>query len=74
MHISFGEDVSDMKIEMNYRKNGRGSKDFVRESLTLSEAIHEFDSAMFEAAAFKDLNPLYRVARKLTGRKVYTKW
>ena len=42
VHISFGEDVSDMQIEMDFRLNATSSE-FVRKTVPLAEAIHEFD-------------------------------
>ena len=69
VHICFGEDVSDMTFEYDVRKNGRGSKEFVRKTLRLPEAIHESDDAAVEAAPLKSFNPLYRWLRKLTGKK-----
>jgi cytochrome P450 len=74
VHISFGEDVSEMKIEMDYRKNGRKSTEFVRKTVTLPEAMHEADDAAVEQTVFKAFNPLYRCARWLTGIKNFTRY
>ena len=73
VHICFGEDVSDMPIEIDCLEKVGGSK-FVRKTLTLSEAIQENDRQVIGSAPYKWLNPIYKAARKLTGIKNFTKF
>ena len=40
VHICFGEDVSDMPVEIDFR-NGPNNSEFVRRSVPIAEAIHE---------------------------------
>ena len=74
VHVSFGEDVSDMLFDFDVRENGNNSKGFVRKKLRLPEAIHEFGDAATESVGYKAYNPLYRCARKLTGKKHFTEY
>ena len=73
IHICFGEDVSDMQIEMDFRKSP-GSSEFLRRSVTISEAIHEFDDSIIELAGSKWLNPIYQAIRSVTGIKNLTSY
>ena len=73
VHTAFGEDVSDMPIEIDYMTKVGGAE-LVRKTVTLPEAIHEFDKSIMAVAPFKWLNPVYRIARKLTGIKNFTKY
>ena len=44
VHICFGEDVAeDLLIEMDFRNKEKPGPDFIRKSVFLGEAIHEFD-------------------------------
>ena len=58
VHICFGEDVSDMKFEIDVRKE-KPSYEFERKTLNLPEAINEFNASVFEEMGFKWLNELY---------------
>ena len=70
-HICFGEDVTDtMLVDMQFRLRIGG---FERRTLNLPKAIHEHDNAIFEQAFTKWVNPIYIMARKLTGIKNFTK-
>ena len=66
--------MSTMQIEMNFREHGSGSKSFKKRTVTLPEAIQEFDSAVRESSKYKNFNPVYRLARKLTGKRTFTTW
>ena len=71
VHISFGEDVSDMQIEMDFRKSTTSSE-FVRKTVPLAEGIHEIIEATFQLIPFKWLNPIYQAIRSVTGIKNLT--
>ena len=73
VHISFGEDVSDMKIEIDFLKNPTGSE-FARKSVPLAEAIHEYNDIMFSLGPSKWLNPVYQAIRSVTGIKYLTSY
>ena len=59
---------------MDFRKDGRGSTSFIRKSAALPEALHEFNASVVEVGLTKTYNPLYRILRKLTGKKTFTKY
>ena len=69
--ITFGEDISDLEIEMDVR-TGPGSSEFVRKSLPLAQAAREFDDAVFDHAPFKWQSRWYQGLRSLTGIKHFT--
>ena len=50
------------------------STDFVfkREKVKIGDAITEIIEQVSYGAAFKNLNPLYKLARKITGKKDFT--
>ena len=58
VHICFGEDVSDMPVEIDFR-NGPNNSEFLRKSVTLAEAIHEFEGGLGTVIGSKWLNPIY---------------
>ena len=58
VHTCFGEDVSDMEIEIDFRKDLESSE-FIRRRVSLGEAIHEVEDATFKLVGFKWLNPVY---------------
>lgn len=75
VHICFGEDVSqEMQMEIDFRNKNPGGPDFIRRTVSLAEAIHEFDDQCLSALPSKQFNPLYNIARKLTGIKRFTKY
>lgn len=62
-----------MKIEIDY-VNPEKDPVFIRRTVGLAEAIHEFDDQCIKQVALKQFNPVYRIARKLTGIKNFTKY
>jgi len=58
VQISFGEDVSDMKIETDFQTEVGGSK-FIRKTVTMPEAMNEYGKAVVGGAPLKNLNPIY---------------
>ena len=71
VHICFGEDISDTLMVEMYMWQKQG--EFQHKSVTLPEAIYEHDNAIFDQAITKWCNPLYMMARKITGIKNFTK-
>ena len=71
IHICFGEDVSEMLIDIDVRVSP-SSDELVRK--TICEAIHEFDHDVLNLAPYKWLNPIYRILRKITGKKHFTSY
>lgn len=73
--LCFGEDISMQQIDLDVRKSKNGS-DFtlVRKRVTLAKALNEMPDQVIISAGFKTQNPLYQLARKLTGRKNFTEW
>ena len=62
--------MSDMQVEMDIPR----TTEFVRETLTLANAIHEYVPRVIELAATKWNFPPYRALRKLTGKKHFTRY
>merc|ERR1719464_445111 len=69
VHICFGEDVSEeMQFEIDFRNKDKPGPDFIRKTVTLGEAIVEYDNQCLASLPFKQFNPLYQIARALTGK------
>jgi cytochrome P450 len=73
VHICFGEDVSTMQIDYDF-VNPTQNPTFIRKSVDLATAIHEFNDQCVEEIFMKQFNPLYKVARKVTGIHNFTKF
>ena len=75
VHICFGEDVSEeIKIEMDFRNKEKSGAEFTCKSVYLGAAINEYDAQVISMLPSKTNNPLYQIARKLTGIKEFTKY
>ena len=74
VQICFGEDVSDMLVETEFPNTESNGPAYVLKKVTLVKAIHEINRAALLGIPFKNLNPLYQLARKLTGKKTFTEY
>ena len=68
VHICFGEDVSDMQVEIEFPKEN------TRKKLTLAEALNEYNTSVTELSANKWLHPVYKTIRNVTGIKHLTNY
>ena len=73
VHICFGEDVSDLTIDIDVPEH-RMSWNWSRKTMILSEAIHAFSQQVIDQMGFKWLNFFYQAARKVTGVKDFTNY
>lgn len=72
VHICFGEDVSDMLVDTEFPSpDGKG---YEMKKVSLVKAIHELNRTMLGGIIFKNMNPFYQAARKLTGKKTFTEY
>lgn len=62
-----------MEFDLDVRVSANSSE-FVRKKMKMPEGIHEFEEQMFGLITWKQLNPVYQAARKLTGIKDFTKY
>ena len=74
VQICFGEDVSDMLVEVEFPNTESSGPAYVLKKVTLVRAIHEYNRIMMAGIPTKNLNPLYQMARKLTGKKTFTEY
>ena len=63
-----------MQIEIDFRNRDPAGPPFIRRKASLGEAIHESDDQTIGLFATKQFNPLYKIARKVTGIKEFTKY
>ena len=68
VHICFGEDVSDMQIEMEFPKQN------TRKKVSLAEAIYGYNASVTELSTTKWLHPAYQAIRRVTGIKHLTSY
>ena len=63
-----------MQIDIDFRNKDPTGPPFIRKTVSLGEAIHESDDQTIGMFATKQFNPLYQIARKLTGIKEFTQY
>ena len=74
-HVSLGHDIIEEGATLDFDIRDTTSPwGFVRKHLPISEGMAEIDAALLDEYVFKWMNPMYQLARKVTGKKNFTKY